>query len=53
MLNIYAHSLLTATRANTVELRDMPPKSAQEKRHWLPAARWWLRTERGVNMFRL
>jgi hypothetical protein len=53
MLNIYAHSLMTATRTNTVKLRDVPPKPAQIKRRWLPAGHWWLRPERDIDVDRL
>lgn len=34
MLDIYARSFLTATRSDTVTLRDVPPKGHQKRRRW-------------------
>ncbi len=34
MLDIYARSFLTATRSDTVSLRDVPPKGQTQRRRW-------------------
>lgn len=34
MLNIYAHSMLTATRAPCVTLRDVPSPSPNLRQRW-------------------
>lgn len=52
MLNIYAHSIMTAARTETTKLYDVPPK-ATAKRRWLPEGHWWLRRSRGVDLDKL
>jgi len=34
MLNIYAQTLMTATRSGCVRLRDMPPKTPVKRLNW-------------------
>ncbi|MFK7751607.1 MAG: hypothetical protein AB8B51_03565 [Sedimentitalea sp.] len=53
MLNIYAHSFMTATRSNCVQLRDHPKTSAAPKYRWLPSGHWWLKPTRCVDLDRL
>lgn len=49
MLNIYAHSFMTAARTETTKLYDVAPK-APAKRRWLPEGHWWLRPSRRVDL---
>jgi hypothetical protein len=53
MLRIYANAFMTATRTNTVKLRDIPPKPAHKESRWLPAGHWWLRPARDVDLTKL
>lgn len=48
MLNIYAHTFMTATRANPPVLREHR-KERNQRRHWLPSGHWWLRPEREID----
>ncbi|MDU9002845.1 hypothetical protein [Sedimentitalea todarodis] len=52
MLNIYAHSFMTAARTETTKLYDAPAKKPT-KRRWLPAGHWWLRPSRCVDLDKL
>lgn len=57
MMNIYAHSFMTATRQeqrNCVAMRDTPAKVQKKtRRRWLPNGHWWLDTERCVDLEKL
>ncbi|KIN62389.1 hypothetical protein Z946_1247 [Sulfitobacter noctilucicola] len=34
MLDIYASAFMTATRTDTVQLREVPSKNGQKRRRW-------------------
>ncbi len=34
MLNIYAHSMMTATRVGCVQLHEVPPAKPAKRRRW-------------------
>lgn len=53
MLDIYASTFMTATRAGCTKLYDVPPKTAVKKRRWLPDGHWWLQSSRCVDLNRL
>ena len=42
MLNIYAHSFMTASRVNTVKATDVTTSEAKPEKRWLPKGHWWL-----------
>ena len=51
MINIYAQSLMIATRTEQTRLTDRPnttPKPANPRR-WLPKGHWWLTSNRDNN----
>lgn len=43
MFNIYAQSIMTATRSNVVGPQDTrTPRAAGTGRRWLPKGHWWV-----------
>ena len=50
MLNIYAKSFMTATRTNTINVRDVRPAATPPKRRWLPSGHWWVSPFRKIDL---
>lgn len=46
MLNIFATSLLTATRLNAPNQQEAPEPDAPKRGRWLPAGHWWINSAR-------
>jgi hypothetical protein len=44
MITIFADTFMTATRSNTLQLRDVPPKAKRRRWH-----RWFPRASRAVD----
>jgi len=50
MLNIYANSMMTATRLGHTKVRDVAPQPASAKKSWLPKGHWWTRNSRYIDL---
>ncbi|WP_281248633.1 hypothetical protein [Thalassovita taeanensis] len=44
---------MTATRTNTVQLRDAPRPQARKPRRWLPRGNWWVDPIRNTDPYDL
>ena len=50
MLNIFAHTFMTATRTDRYTVRDAPRPNATPPRRWLPSGHWWVQPMRDVDL---
>jgi hypothetical protein len=50
MLDIFAKSLMTATRQNIVKVRDVKPTARRTKSRWLPKGHWWVAPFKDIDL---
>ncbi len=50
MMNILAHSMMTATRTGCTQVYDTPPKSDAKKSRWPNVPTWWLQSGRCIDL---
>ena len=53
MIDIYARSFMTATRANTVQARGIVHSDDDTKKRWLPKGHWWVSSTKDLDLDKL